>query len=169
MGTGEYDELQCTGECTSKITRNPLKSAPNLIYVAHLEYLLSTWSLPGEHMGAEAMPSDSQTPLLSDFYGIWIPLWYHFGDRFLQNVLKMWSKVGSGRDLEKSDENWENSDTLEPSELCWRLHKTTIFTVRQCLQKGSQMVPKIIRFGHFGVHQRAMGYILGSFFEYDFQ
>ena len=94
---------------------------------------------------------------------IWVPFGNSFGANFLQQVLKVASKVGSRRALERSHKKRRNSETLEPSGLCWRLHKTTIFTMSPCLPKGSKMPPQITRFCHFGLQNGAMAHIWDTF------
>ena len=76
------------------------------------------------------------------------PFWEPMGTHKSQKPAKVPPKIALFTPSEKRLKNHRFLDPPEPSELSWRLHKTSIFTCWPCPQNGIETTSQTLHFGY---------------------
>ena len=128
----------------SSLLRNPLPHWPT-----HCRRPLPKW-LPF----CSEKSSEIQTLKKMPFGPKMEPFWEPMGTHKSKKSAKVPPKGALFTPSEKRHKNHRSLDPPEPSELSWRLHKTSIFTCWPCPQNNIETTSQNLPFGTFGLPHR---------------
>ena len=133
--------LQSSSSRTS-LNKNPLPHWPN-----QCRRPLPKWRT----FCSEKTSSEIQTPKKMHLLSKMEPFWEPMGTQKSQKPVKVPPKIALFTPSEKRLKNHRFLDPPEPSELSWRLHKTSIFTCWPCPQNGIETTSQNLHFGYLWI------------------